>query len=422
MHILLYGGSRSGKTFEIVRAMQARAIKAPGSRQAILRQAFDHVKRSVGMDTFPKVSQICFPNVEVKLDKQMWVFKYDNGSEIWLGGLDDKQRTEKVLGQEHAGIYLNECSQIAWDARNIALTRLAQNVQQQIHGVDPRPLPLRMYYDCNPPSKAHWAYRVFIEKKDPETKKELSNPDPFVSMLMNPGDNRENLPAEYINALEQMSSRMRRRFLEGLWADATPNALFPPEVIDKWRHEYGELPDFQRIGIAVDPSGSDDTDNADNDEIGIIVGALGTDGNAYVTEDLTLKAGPGKWGSVAVSAYERHRADFVCAETNYGGAMVKHVIQTAGKGVTYKEVKASRGKVVRAEPISSLMEKGKIRFVGQFPKLEDELAGFSTTGYLGSGSPNRADAFVWLMSELFPGIVREENKWGSLKYDNRGIV
>lgn len=419
MHTMLFGGSRSGKTFLIVRALLARAIKAPGARQAILRQAFDHVKRSVGMDTLPKVAALCFPNVALSLDKQMWVFRLPNESEIWLGGLDDKERTEKILGQEHCAIFLNECSQIAWDARNIALTRVAQNVKQS--ATDNTPLSMRMFYDCNPPSKAHWSYRVFIEKLDPDTKRALPNSEDYMSLQMNPMDNAENLPPKYLKSLQGMPARMRRRFFDGAFADATPNALFPAEVRDKWRTD-GELPDMIRVGVSVDPSGAGDTDNADNDEIGIIVGGLGKDGNAYVLEDLTIKAGPATWGKIATSAYDRHDADFVCAEVNYGGAMVRHVIQTARANTPYREVHATRGKVVRAEPISALMETGKVRLAGQFNELEDELEGFSTTGYMGNRSPNRADAFIWLMSELFPGIVKETKKWAPLKYENRGIV
>lgn len=419
MHTMLFGGSRSGKTFLIVRAILARAIKAPGSRQAILRQAFDHVKRSVGMDTLPKVAALCFPGVTLSLDKQMWVFRLPNESEIWLGGLDDKERTEKVLGQEHCAIFLNECSQIAWDARNIALTRVAQNAKQS--ATDNTPLALRMLYDCNPPSKAHWSYKVFITKLDPDTKRALPNADDYESLQMNPMDNAENLPPKYLKSLQGMPARMRRRFFDGAFADATPNALFPAEIRDKWRAD-GELPEMIRVGVAVDPSGAGDTDNADNDEIGIVVGGLGKDGNAYVLEDLTVKAGPATWGKIATSAYDRHNADFVCAEVNYGGAMVKHVIQTARANTPYREVHATRGKVVRAEPISALMETGKVRLAGQFNDLEDELEGFSTTGYMGTRSPNRADAFIWLMSEFFPGIVKETPKWAPLKYENRGIV
>jgi phage terminase large subunit-like protein len=160
----------------------------------------------------------------------------------------------------------------------------------------------------------------------------------------------------------------------------------------------------------VDPSGADDTDNADNDEIGIVVAALGTDGIAYIVEDLTLKAGPAKWGHVVGTAFDRHAADRVVGEANYGGAMVKHVVQTARPGTPYIPVTATRGKVVRAEPISSLAEQGKVRMVGFHPRLEDELCGMTSSGYVGDKSPNRADAYVWAVTELFPALTRKKKE------------
>ena len=409
-HIMLYGGSRSGKTFLTVRAICVRALKAPGSRHAILRFRFNAVKASIVHDTFPKVMQLCFPGVQYELNKTDWFVTLPNGSQIWFGGLDDKERTEKILGQEYATIFLNECSQIPWAARGIAVTRLAQRCIEKIDGKPERVLPLKMYYDENPPDKGHWSYRLFVQKVDPETKQLLSDPADFAYYRINPADNTENLPATYIKTLQGLSARLQKRFLEGEFKDTNPNALFAGEHLDKWRVTDGRLPDFQRIVVAVDPSGSGDEDNADNDAIGIVVAALGTDGNGYLLEDLTLKAGPATWGNVAVTAFERHQADVVVAEINFGGAMVKQVIQTARPRTPYKEVRASRGKVQRAEPISSLVEQGKVRLVGYFPELEEELAGFSTTGYTGEGSPNRADAFVWAFAELFPGLVSDRTE------------
>jgi phage terminase large subunit-like protein len=193
--------------------------------------------------------------------------------------------------------------------------------------------------------------------------------------------------------------------LEGRFADANPNALFPEEHIDRWRVIDGKVPDMVRVVVAVDPSGADDTDNADNDEIGIVVVGLGTDGNAYLLEDCTIKAGPATWGKVATSAYDRHQASCVVGEGNFGGAMVQHTIQVARPRTPFKMVSASRGKVQRAEPFSALYEAGKVRHVGVFAKLEDELAGFSTAGYTGNASPNRADALVWALAELFPAMT-----------------
>ncbi len=404
-HLMLFGGSRSGKTFLLVRNVVMRALKAPGSRHAILRFRFNHLKASVVADTFPKVMRMCFPGVGHEIDKTDWYAKLPGGSQVWFGGLDDKDRTEKILGMEFVTLYLNECSQIPFGSRETAVTRLAQKVEQVIQGAEAAPLRPRVYYDCNPPSKGHWSYRMFVEKVDPETRRALRKPDDYACFQINPADNAENLTEGYIRTLEQLSARAQKRFLLGEFADATPNALFRDEDIDKWRVIGGTLPDFVRVVVGVDPSGSGDENNADNDEIGIVVGALGTDGNAYLLEDCSVKAGPATWGKVTTSAYDRRGADIVVGEDNFGGAMVEHTIQTARARTPYKAVKASRGKAVRAEPFSALYEQGKVRHVGDFRELEDELTAFSTVGYTGGGSPNRADAWIWVLAELFPALV-----------------
>lgn len=426
-HQMLYGGSRSGKTFLHCRNIAARALKAPKSRHAALRFRFNAAKESIALDTFPKMMGIAFPGVDFELNKADWFFRLPNDSEIWIGGLDDKERVDKILGKEYATILLNECSQISWQARNVALTRLAQRAMQVINSRETEPLKLRMLYDCNPPPKSHWTYRVFHDKVDPETKEGLPNPGDFDWCQINPMENIENQGEGYLETLRGMSQRMQKRFLRGEFADATPNALFADEVIDKWRTDPDKLPDLVRVVVAVDPSGSGDEDNADNDEIGIVVAGLGTDGNAYILEDATVKAGPATWGRLAVSAYQRHDADAIVAEMNFGGAMVQQTIEVARKAagvrvIPFRPVTASRGKVVRAEPFSALYEEGKIRHAGRFPQLEDELAAFSTLGYTGSGSPNRADALIWALSELFPGLMRKRDPEKSAprdRYANR---
>ena len=410
-HIMLFGGSRSGKTFILVRAVCTRAIKAPNSRHAIMRFRFNAVKNSIIYDTFPKVMQLCYPEIKYNLNKSDWFVQFENGSQIWFGGLDDKERTEKILGMEFATIYPNECSQIPYGSIETAITRLAQKAEQQpIGNIPAQPLKPRVYYDCNPPSKAHWSYTLFKEKRHPDTKQALNNGDDYACMQMNPSDNTENLTAGYLETLQSLSARSRKRFLDGEFADATPNQLFAEEDVDKWRVMDGNTPDFVRVVVAVDPSGSGDVDNADNDAIGIVVVGLGTDGNAYLLEDLTVKAGPATWGKIATDAFDRHKADAVIGETNYGGAMVQYTIQTCRPRTPYRAVTATRGKAVRAEPISALYEQGKVRHVGLFSELEDELSAFSTIGYMGEQSPNRADALIWALTELFPGIVKDQSK------------
>lgn len=409
-HLLLVGGSRSGKTFLLVRNIVMRALKAPKSRHAILRFRFNHVKASIVLDTFPRVMEVCFPEVKYSLDKTDWYVSLPNGSQIWFGGLDDKERTEKILGQEYVTIYLNECSQIPQQSRDVAVTRLAQAVDAVMKGRPNERLKPRMYYDENPPSKAHWTYKLFVQKIDPDTRQPLKAPEDYAFFQINPVDNAENLSDGYLKTLEGLSSRLQKRFLRGEFADATPNQLFSEDDIEKWRVLDGKVPDFVRVVVGVDPSGSGDADNADNDEIGVLVGGLGTDGNAYLLEDCSVKAGPATWGAVSTGAFDRHEADCIVGEVNFGGDMVRQVIQTARPRTPFKAVTASRGKAVRAEPFSALYEQGKVRHVGYFRELEDELVGFSTFGYTGAGSPNRADAWVWVLSELFPALTKPEAK------------
>jgi phage terminase large subunit-like protein len=418
MYIMLFGGSRSGKTFLIVRNIVMRALKAPMSRHLIAR--FNHVKASIIMDTFPKVMALCFPRVKYEISKSDWVAYIYNGpnnskgSEIWFCGLDDKERTEKILGLEFATIFLNECSQISWQSCQMILTRLAQLTMQIINGKEAGPLKLRAYFDCNPPSKAHWTFLLFKQKVNPETREKVVDPENYVLFQMNPKDNADNLSPEYFKTLAGLSARMRRRFEHGEFAEATPNALFDEATIDKWRVDPSQVPQLIRIVIGIDPSGSGDENNADNDEIGEVIVGLGIDGIAYIIEDVSLKAGPATWGRVAVHAYDRHKADAIVGEINYGGAMVRATIQTAASAermrVNFKEVTATRGKTVRAEPFSALYEQGKVRHVGLQPKLEDELCAMSTTGYTGQGSPNRADAAIWALTEIFPAVAAMPKK------------
>src|SRR5262245_16952386 len=183
----------------MVRATVVRAMKAPGSRHLIARYRFNHVVQSICHDTLPKVMSTCFPEVETKQDRASWFWQFPNGSEIWLGGLDDRERTEKVLGLEYATIFLNEVSQISLTARNLIVTRLAQNVED---------LALKCYLDMNPPTVAHWAHRLFLEKREatPPYGK-LRNAESYCHLQMNPADNAQNLPEQYLSELQALPAR-----------------------------------------------------------------------------------------------------------------------------------------------------------------------------------------------------------------------
>lgn len=203
-NVMLYGGSRSGKTVIICYALIVRAVKET-SRHLACRLRFNHAKTSLWMETFPKVFDMFFPDLEVEMDKTNFRYIFPNNSEIWIAGLDDKQRTEKILGKEYSTIYFNECSQIPYGSVSIALTRLAEQ----------NSLKKKAYYDENPPNKRHWSYYQFILNKNPEDWTDL-DAQKYAHLLMNPIDNLDNIDSDYITeVLDQLTEKDRKRFKDG---------------------------------------------------------------------------------------------------------------------------------------------------------------------------------------------------------------
>lgn len=390
-YIALYGGSRSGKTFLLIRSIIVRALKAPGTNHAILRFRFNHLSASVIQKTFPDVCNLCFPGLfdHIKWNKRDWFAELPNGSRIWFGGLDNKERSEKILGQEHSTLYFNECSQISYSSIITALTRLAEKSE----------LTNKMYADFNPPAKSHWTYKLYVDKKDPLTGNPISNPMDYAFYILNPSGNRQNISDDYIKLLESYPPAQRDRFLYGLFSDDDNAQLWTPEILSSCRID--ETPGkLLRVVVAVDPSGSDGG-GSDADEIGITVTGLDYKNNGYLLEDLSGSYRPEEWGEIVVNAYHRVGADTIVAERNYGGDMVRAVIQAHDEAANVKLVTASKGKSIRAEPIASRYFKQSIFHVGTFQKLEDQMLNMLTTGYIGVGSPDRLDAAVWGFTELF---------------------
>lgn len=214
-------------------------------------------------------------------------------------------------------------------------------------------------------------------------------------------DNRANLASSFIDRIQKRyaGTRLGRQELEAELLSDLPGALWTQQAIDAYRVD--SHPDLGRTVVALDVAV---TNTEDSDEHGLIAVGL-SDQNGYVLEDSSLSGTPHDWAKAAVAAYHRHRADGIVVEVNQGGDMVAHTIRAVAPNVNIIEVRASKGKHVRAEPIAALYEQGRIRHVGQFPELENQMTQFTNEGYQGEGSPDRADALVWACSELFPDMV-----------------
>lgn len=345
------------------------------------------------MDTFPKMLELAFPDVPVITHKGDQYIELDNGAEIWFGGLDDKERVDKILGKEYATIYANEASQISYATITTLRTRLAQKIDKS----NGRPLALRGYYDLNPTGTSHWSHDEFIKGIIPGTSNRLPEGSRTV-VHMNPTDNMDNLPESYIEELKYLPETQRKRFFEGVYLSEIPGALW---TASSFLYEDEEPDDLTRIVVAVDPSGSSkESAVGQADEIGIVVAAARENGQFVVLEDASILGGPSEWARAAVNASERWQASRIIAEKNFGGEMVRHTIKTADANANVKLVSASRGKAVRAEPIAALYDEKKVSHLGRFVDLETQMTHMSTHGYTGTGSPDRVDALVWALSEL----------------------
>jgi len=213
-------------------------------------------------------------------------------------------------------------------------------------------------------------------------------------------ENQENLPKPFLEEIigRYQGTRLGRQELLGEILDDVPGALWTRAMIEQAQIDVA--PEMVRVVVAIDPAV---TSGDDADETGIVAVGKGVDGRGYVLADASCRLSPDGWGRRAVSLYDAHGADRIIAEVNNGGDLVERVIRTVDSSVPYRAVRASRGKVTRAEPVAALYEQGRISHVGGFDVLEDQLCAFASDGYMGSDSPDHADALVWAVHDLMLG-------------------
>lgn len=212
-------------------------------------------------------------------------------------------------------------------------------------------------------------------------------------------DNSKNLAPQALIELQARyaGTRLGRQELYGELLEDSEGALWTRALIEEARVE--KSPPCYRIVVAIDPAV---TSGEDSDMTGIVVAGATPDGHYWILEDATMKGTPDAWARRAVELYRKWKADRVIAETNNGGDLVLEVLKQVDSTVALRKVTASRGKQVRAEPVSALSEQKRLHMVGSFPELEDQLVTWEPGS---SESPDRMDAMVWAITDLMGGSV-----------------
>lgn len=368
---LILAGRGFGKTRAGAEWATATARANPGTRFALVGStAHDAVSVMLeGESGLRSVAADCFrPEWKAARRQLVW----PNGAQATLFSAVEP---DQLRGPQFHFAWCDELAawprpKEAWDNLRMGL-RLGDNPRVVVT-TTPRPLPLL---------------------------KALSSAPGVVVTRGSTYDNRLNLPARFLSDLtaNYAGTALGRQELMGELLEAQEGALWSRDGLEACRR--ASAPPFVRTVIGVDPP-------AGPGGCGIVVVGLDCEGVAHVVADASLVgAPPERWAAAVVAAFERHSADRIVVETNNGGDMVEATLRAASRSLPVKQVKASRGKAARAEPVSALYAAGRVRHVGPFPALEDEMCGLIMGGgYVGpGGSPDRADALVWALTDLLLG-------------------
>jgi len=407
-NLLAFGPSRSGKSAILTALTVSRALAFPGTKHAIFRLTLRSCHSHLFHGTFPEIMDMLYPGYldrsDVRVAKADNVVELHNGSKIFFEGLDPT-RIDKVLGAQYATAWINECNEIDdYEIVQQLASRMADTAPmigsdgKPVIGPDGNILMCRplMLFDCNPDVKSDWEYQTFRLKQHPTSGKPFKDESKrkWRAVFLPAHENAGNIAKGYLDALAERydgSPNMASRFLEGRWRDDNPNAMFRKSMFQFKAVDRNQL---VRIIVAVDPAGSSGNGS---DLTGIVVVGLGWDGNAYVLEDASIQGTPEQWSKKVGAMYDFWEADLVVAERNYGGEMVEHTIRTHRRNIPFKPVHASRGKIVRAEPVQQLYLKGQVFHADTFKELEAQMCDYKEGT---KKSPDRMDALVWGLTEL----------------------
>lgn len=378
---MIMAGRGFGKTRAGAEWVRMIANANPDARIALVSSSLAEA-RAVMVEGDSGLLAICRPGHKPHFEPSLHRVRFANGAQAQLFSAAEP---EALRGPQHSHAWCDEIGK--WPLANERATRCWDNLMLGLRlGEDPR------------------VTVTTTPRAVPLVQRLVGQAEKAGDVVVTHGKTDENdrLPDRFHDAIrsEYAGTLLARQEMDGELLEEIEGALWTRSLLEQSR-EAGVVPAAARMVVAVDPPAS-----AIGDECGIIVAALGVDGIARVMADCSLGgAAPAEWAKRVAETAQEWNADRVVAEANQGGAMVESVLRAADQALPVKLVHASRGKVARAEPVAALYAAGRVRHVGVFARLEDQLCGLLVGGtYAGPGkSPDRADALVWAMSELLLG-------------------
>ncbi len=354
------GKTRAGAEWVLQRVRDGyRSIALIGANAADVRD----IMIELGDSSIMKIAR---PDERPVYEPSKRRLTFPNGA-VAVAFSDDEP--DQLRGPQHDSAWVDELAkfkhpQETWDNLLMGL-RLGKNPQVFVT-TTPRPIPL---------------IRELIKAKD------------TIDVRFSTFDNAENLSPKFLQKIREKyeGTRLGRQELEGEVLDDNPYALWNRAVIESLR--VAKAPVLLRVVIGVDPAV---TGSEDSDETGIIAAGIDARGHCYILDDLSLQGTPNQWAVQVSRAFHTHQGDRVIGEVNNGGDLVEVNLRTVDRNIPFKAVHASRGKLIRAEPIAALYEQGKVHHVGTYPQLEDQMCEWVA----GEKSPDRMDALVWALHEL----------------------
>ena len=209
-------------------------------------------------------------------------------------------------------------------------------------------------------------------------------------------ENENNLAESALRMLQERyeGTALGRQELYAEVIEQFDGALWTPGMIEEGRLHRETEKELTKIIVAIDPAV---TAKKNSDETGIVVVGRDALGDYYVLEDISGRYTPDKWARIAINAYYDWNADRIVAEVNNGGDLVERLLRSIDNTIPYRSVHATRGKILRAEPISALYEQKRVHHIGVFDELESQMCTYTGEG---QSSPDRLDALVWGLTEL----------------------